>query len=76
MINTSPISCNFVSVERLHVVPAAMDRDMAPIGMPIGARDPGCGQGMWGKFIPTSKSHRPPQVKLKPWQQSSPRKGI
>ena len=76
MINTLLISCNFVSVERLHVVPAAMDRDTAPIGMPIGARDPGCGQDMWGKFIPTSKSYQLPQVKLKPWQQNSSRKDL
>ena len=39
-------------------------------------RDPGCGQVMWGKFIPTSKSHQLPQEKMKLWQQNSPQKSI
>ena len=46
MISTSPISCNIVSVEKFHAAPVEKDRDMGPIGMPIGARDLSCDQAM------------------------------
>ena len=57
MICTSPISCNIVSVAKLHVGPVATGRGMDPTGTPIGARGLGYGRVMWGKSTLISNNY-------------------
>lgn len=57
MICTSPISCNIVSAEKLHVGPVATGKGTGLTGMPIGARALGYGQAMWGKSTLMSNNY-------------------